>query len=98
MSSKKKHRKKQFKARSVTAPQAVTAPLAMPAAPVVPQAPAAVVATPQSTEETVRLRLIRRDIRRVAVLAGSFVALQLVLWYLFGHTSLGNSVYQLIKI
>lgn len=38
------------------------------------------------------------DLRRVAILAVALVALEAVLWYLFGHTSVGDSVYKLINV
>ncbi len=95
--SKKKHGKKQqFKyAAPVGAVQAAESVVA-PAAPL----PKASLATPTAAARTEvpGLSLIRHDVRRVLVLAGSFVALELGLWYLFGHTSLGSAVYRLIKL
>ncbi|MDB5178974.1 MAG: hypothetical protein JWN01_917 [Patescibacteria group bacterium] len=38
------------------------------------------------------------DLRRIAVLGISLIALELVLWYLLNHTGLGDSVYHLIKV
>lgn len=38
------------------------------------------------------------DLRRTAILAGSLVIFQIVLWYLFTHTGLGPSVYNLVKV
>jgi hypothetical protein len=37
------------------------------------------------------------DVRRIGVLAASLVALELVIWYLFGHTGLGNAVFNLVQ-
>ena len=44
------------------------------------------------------LDLIKSDIRKVLVLAASFAIFQVLLWFLFGHTGVGNSVYHLIKV
>ena len=41
---------------------------------------------------------VSEDLRRIAVWAGSLVALEVVLWYVFGHTGVGNSVYQLVQV
>jgi hypothetical protein len=38
------------------------------------------------------------DLRRLAVLAVSLVAVELVLWYLMGHTGLGQTLYNLINV
>lgn len=38
------------------------------------------------------------DLRRIGVLAVSLIALELVIWYLFGHTGLGNWVYQSVQV
>lgn len=37
------------------------------------------------------------DLRKILVLAVSLVAVELVLWFLFGHTGLGNAVYQAVR-
>ncbi len=93
MSSKKKHRKKQFKAQQPK-------PQSAPQATVQVEAPTAAVITPtpQATAEVAHLSLINRDVRRVMVLAASFVGVEIILWYLFGHTGLGSAVYNLIKL
>lgn len=41
---------------------------------------------------------VASDLRRITILATCFVALQVVLWYAFENTSLGDWVYKLIKI
>ena len=41
---------------------------------------------------------VGHDLRRIAILAGLLLALEIALWYLFGHTGLGNTVYNLVKV
>jgi hypothetical protein len=41
---------------------------------------------------------VGQDLRRVGVMAGSLLALEVILWYLFGHSGLGSAVYNLIKV
>lgn len=73
-----------------------TADMAVPkfAAPVVPRSSgvAAVIAPAQEA------RFVAADLRRVGVLLLSLVGLELVLWYLMGHTSLGTTIYNLIQV
>lgn len=38
------------------------------------------------------------DLRRLSVLAVALVALELILWYLLSHTSLGSAVYRLLSV
>ena len=38
------------------------------------------------------------DLRRIAWLGGGLVLLQLALWYIFTHTGVGPSVYNLVQI
>ncbi len=38
------------------------------------------------------------DLRRIMWLGGSLVILQLVLWYIFTHTGIGPSIYNLVQI
>lgn len=38
------------------------------------------------------------DLRRILVIGGSLVLGEVVLWYLFGHTSLGTHVYNLVRL
>ncbi len=97
MAKKKKFKKHQFKQRNQA--DAPLAPAAMPSAEV-----AAVTSTsvPKSVApvvvESADLAFVKRDLRKVAVLAAGFVALQLILWYLFRSTALGSHVYSLIKV
>ena len=39
---------------------------------------------------------VAHDVKRVVLLAIFFVSLELVLWRLLGHTSLGNKIYNLL--
>jgi hypothetical protein len=38
------------------------------------------------------------DLRRIALLGGSLVVFEFVLWYIFNHTGLGPAVYNLVKL
>lgn len=38
------------------------------------------------------------DLRRILALGASLVVAELALWYLFGHTGLGKSVYNLVNV
>jgi hypothetical protein len=38
------------------------------------------------------------DVKRLALMAGSLLAIEFALWYAMGHTGLGNAVYNLIKL
>lgn len=89
--SQKKHQFKYAEAKSATAsPAQSSANLS---------APTSSAAAKQTSlgYQVANLELIKGDVRKVLVLAGSFVLLQLVLWFVFGHTSLGSGVYHLIK-
>jgi hypothetical protein len=37
------------------------------------------------------------DLRRIGILAACLVALELVIWFVFGHTGVGNAVYQMVQ-
>ncbi len=93
--SHKLHKKNQFKDASPTN-SATTGEAQVKPTPVV--AATKGVNSASLNYEIANLHLIKRDIRKVALLAGFFVALQLVLWFLFEHTGLGNAVYHLIKV
>ena len=41
---------------------------------------------------------VNSDLRRIGVLAASLVALEVVLWLLFTHSGVGNSVYSWFKV
>jgi hypothetical protein len=38
------------------------------------------------------------DLNRIAFYAGILIALELILWYLFGHTGLGTAIYRLVQV
>ena len=40
---------------------------------------------------------VGRDLRRISLLLLCLVTLELVLWFLFSHTGLGNAVYNLVQ-
>lgn len=92
MSSKKKHRKKNFKPKASTAEPRQTPVTALPSEAVIAAIPA------PATPDMPQLQLIRHDVRRVVVIAGVFVLLQVILWYLFNNTGLGAAVYRLIQL
>jgi hypothetical protein len=41
---------------------------------------------------------VGQDLSRVGIFAVSLIAAELVLWWLFGHTGLGSSVYNLVHV
>lgn len=41
---------------------------------------------------------VPKDLKRIAMFAACLVGLEVVLWYVFGHTSIGPAVYQSIKV
>ena len=41
---------------------------------------------------------VSKDIKRLSLLAGGLLAIEIILWYVMGHTGLGNAVYNLVKI
>ncbi len=101
MAKKKKNNRKRPAAR----PQGVAAeatPLAANAAQTPDQpAPAVaprVAAAATATRPDPRWGYVGRDFRRIVAIITGCIALELLLWYLFSNTSLGPSVYQLIKI
>jgi hypothetical protein len=62
--------------------------------------PAAVeVATPVVAAEQVEpWAYVKADVKRIAILAAFFFALELGLWYLFNSTGLGASIYSLVSV
>jgi hypothetical protein len=38
------------------------------------------------------------DLRRIAVMAAGFILLEVILWFVFGHTGLGDSIYHLVQV
>jgi hypothetical protein len=41
---------------------------------------------------------VGQDLRRIGILAGSLIALELILWFVFGHTSVGASIYRMVQV
>jgi hypothetical protein len=106
MSKKKKHKKHQFKYSAPVQPTNTpsssdagnTPPVTMSAAKK-SQSPKSAVPTSSTTHTLMpHLAMVQRDVRKAIILAGGFVVAQLVLWYLLNNSSLGPSVYNLIKV
>ncbi len=103
MAKKKNRKKHNFKYASGGGVQTVdTKSNAAPpsAATSAPPAPA-VVTRPQLAAKTAvgdDLSYVGKDLGKISVLATTFIAVELVLWYLFNHTGLGVQVYRLIKL
>ena len=38
------------------------------------------------------------DLRRIAIMATGFILLEVILWYVFGHTGVGDSIYHLVQV
>ena len=61
----------------------------------------AVLRPPVGKAATVQARdfsYVLSDLRRIFILGISLVLAELLLWYLFGHTGLGNSAYNLVNV
>ena len=41
---------------------------------------------------------VTTDLRRILVLGASLVLAEVLLWYLFGHTGLGSTIYNLVNV
>jgi hypothetical protein len=92
MAKKKRAKKHQFKYAAPTVAKSTTDT-------VVEQLETTSKATPAVPMATVaHADLLHRDLRKVIVLASGFVVLEFVLWFLLNHTSLGSTVYGLIKV
>jgi hypothetical protein len=85
--SSKANRKHQFKYAS---------PQTTATAVVAKTSPAGGVATGTADERD--FRYVGVDLRRIAWLGGSLILLQFVLWYIFTHTGVGPSIYNLVQI
>jgi small neutral amino acid transporter SnatA (MarC family) len=101
MAKKKKHKKRNFTHGNQTPVKSGTSPSAdtpVPSATKPSRVPAmAAPASIADPHELTHLAQIKSDIRKVAVLAASFVVFQII-WYLFEHTALGTHIYSLVKI
>ena len=98
MSKKKSRKKHQFKYTSSQA-GVVSAPEVGSGEPV-----NRAVAIPRKSQANAALAgvdnfdYVAGDVKRVAMLAAGFITLQVFLWYLFGHTTLGSTIYGLVKL
>lgn len=41
---------------------------------------------------------VARDMRRLAIIAAALVSVEVILWYVLGHTPVGNSVYRMFNV
>lgn len=58
------------------------------------------VSQPQAAAQAVgyaTAQVVRRDVRRVLVLAAFYIVVLILLWLLFTHTGLGRAVYNSVK-
>jgi hypothetical protein len=85
--SSKTNRKHQFK---YAAPQTTTTASG-------PKTVVAIGAATTAADER-DYRYVGVDLRRIAWLGGALVIFQFVLWYIFTHTGIGPSVYNLVQI
>lgn len=44
------------------------------------------------------LSYVKRDLKRVLLVTGGLIALELICWYLLNHTAVGPAVYKLIAV
>jgi hypothetical protein len=91
----KKHKFKYTEPTSgMTAQETASAPAPVGGS-VAPKGRPQVAVTAASTRD---FSYVYSDLRRIFLMAGSLVALELVLWYLFGHTGLGDAVLNAVKV
>lgn len=103
--SKKKRNLASKGSRKAAASTAVAADASVESAPAAkPTSPSqSNITTPAKTTnrpviDQSRWGYVGRDVRRIVLLAGACIALLVVIWYLFGHSGLGDSVYSLFKV
>ena len=84
--SSKTNRKHQFKYATPSTGSASTT------------AKASVATTSTTTADERDYRYVGVDLRRIFWLGGTLVIVQLILWYIFSHTGVGPSVYNLVQI
>jgi hypothetical protein len=91
-STGKKHK---FKYAAPTGPAAVSAaPVTAVSAPAASTKPAGTTAASPVDD----YGYVGRDLMRIGALALGLIVLEVGLWLLFGHTSLGSSVYNLVRV
>lgn len=99
MAKKKQTKKHKFKYAAPTA--GVGAPIAVANEPAAIPASRPVKSRPSQTQTGVVTRnftYVGHDVRRVAIFAGGLIGVELILWWSFGHTGLGNAVYNLVHV
>jgi hypothetical protein len=101
MSKKKKTKKRRLQAPAA----AVHGTPAAPSPGVTASSESASVATasidrskPSAEAVDPRVAYVGNDLRRIGIIGGLCILLELVLWYLLSHTNLGDAVYHLIKL
>lgn len=94
MAKKKSHKKQSFKYAEPVKASDTVAPRTAPTKSVVKDTTAPVTSAALSAEYP----FLRGDMIRLAAIAGSLIALELGLWYAFGHTGLGDTVYNLYQL
>jgi hypothetical protein len=55
-------------------------------------------ATPQNVATSRDFSYVPKDLRRVMAFALCLVALEIILWFVFGHTAFGPKVYQSVNV
>lgn len=92
--------KKKYQTKKHTFKHANVAPAVSDAATSssVPEASRPFTASRAATVDTRDFAYVTADLRRIFVIGGSLVVAELVLWFLFSHTSLGSNVYSLIHL
>lgn len=99
MAKKKQTKKHKFKyVAPVTTGQTAAAEATTKPAAKSPREATAPVATVAAPVETSQFSYVGGDIRRVGLLAIGLTLLELVLWWAFGHSGLGNAVYNLVHV
>lgn len=96
MAKKKTRRQHQFKhvkSNSLTNSPARSAEVVRPAAATTSPASA-----PTTIVTSHPFAYVLSDLRKVAVMGAGFVALQLILWYIFNATALGERIYSLVRL
>jgi hypothetical protein len=91
--AKKKNLSRKHRPRAAEAPAAST-PAVQPESRPAPRPMAAAPALASSRDFT----YVANDLRRIGVMAVSLVALEILLWYVLGHSSLGQAVYRLVQV
>ncbi|MBW4061385.1 hypothetical protein HJC99_02335 [Candidatus Saccharibacteria bacterium] len=98
MAKKKSTKKHQFKYAAPTTGVATAAPAAVETA-ASPFATPSLKSKPAAQATNGRsFAYVTHDLQRISVFASILVAAELLLWWVFAHTSVGNTVYAWFKI